>query len=269
MIFSLISQWITKVFGRVEKRIRTISVALLLSSGLLFASFLPFNIWWIILPILIVVTWILSYIAILEGIQDAEWFMLFFLPVMLTIAFYLFYFLFPVRWITRIPLTFIYGLSIYAALLTSNIFNIGVEKSLQLYRAAFSVNYLYQILVLFLLTNVLLSFQLNFLYNALALGIITVPFAMQMLWSVKPKVTIDPHIPYYSIAIGYLVAQTVLISSFIAIPLSMVSLVVTAVYYSLVGLIFHDLDERLFPQTVREYVTVLIIVLVITLLTIH
>jgi len=71
------------------------------------------------------------------------------MPIVLSIAFYMFYFLFPVRWITRIPFIALYAIAIYATLLCSNIFSIGVEKSLQLYRAAFSINFLFQMFASF------------------------------------------------------------------------------------------------------------------------
>ena len=81
--------------------------------------------------------------------------------------FLLFYFLFPTRWITRIPFIIFYSISVYAMFLVSNIFNVGVEKSLQLYRAAFSVNYFYQSLMVFLFANLILSLKLNFFLGGL------------------------------------------------------------------------------------------------------
>ena len=66
--------------------------------------------------------------------------MLFLLPILLSVAMYLFYFLFPVRWLTRIPFVLVYGISMYAVLLSSNIFNVGVEKNLQLF-LAFSLSH--------------------------------------------------------------------------------------------------------------------------------
>ena len=263
-----IQEKLVKTFGIIEKRIRTILATGILTLGLFIATMLAFGQWWIVLPILCLVTFVAVYFALLEGIEGIEWLTLFIIPLSLSISFYLFYFLFPARWITRIPLLIIYTLLMYAIILTSNIFNVGAEKSLQLYRAAFSINYLSQILIIFILCNVILSFNLHFLLTTITVTTILFPFGVQMLWSLKPQITLDPKVIPLAALAAYMVSQIVLISSFITIPSSMVALLITATYYCLIGLMFHWLEERLFPQTVREYITVLIIMLIITILTI-
>src|SRR5690606_13810906 len=107
------------------------------------STFFPFSEWrWLFGFILIIVSYMTTYIAVFEGIDGVEWYMLFLMPICLAIALYVFYSLLPVRWLTRLPFLFLFALTYYAMLLASNILNIGVDKSLQLYRAAFSVNYL-------------------------------------------------------------------------------------------------------------------------------
>src|SRR3989344_5318726 len=140
-------------FRAIEKRYRLIFSFLTLSAILFGSTFFFFTESVIFIPILIISTYMLTFFAILEGIEGFEWFSLFIMPVLITVSFYLFFFLFPVRWITRVPFILIYCVSMYASLLCANIFNVGVEKSLQLYRAAFSVNFFYQTIVGFLLFN--------------------------------------------------------------------------------------------------------------------
>jgi hypothetical protein len=53
----------------------------------------------------------LTYFSILEGIEKIELLMLFFMPIVISIAFYISYFLFPARWLTRIPFVAIYAVS--------------------------------------------------------------------------------------------------------------------------------------------------------------
>ena len=53
-----------------------------------------------------------------------------------------FYFLLPVRWLTRIPVVVLYAVGIYALLLTENIYNVAADRTIALLRAAHSVGYL-------------------------------------------------------------------------------------------------------------------------------
>ena len=106
-------------------------------------------------------------LIVFEGIDGVELIMLFIMPVIFVLSLYVFYSLLPVRWLTRLPFLALFSLGYYAMLLSSNIFNIGVEKSIQLYRAAFSVNYISLTLIIFVLYIVLLSFRLNFFISRL------------------------------------------------------------------------------------------------------
>ena len=161
-----------KAFGHIEKRVRFVISTFCMISLMLFSTFFLFDKVWLFIPFLIAAAYFFTFFSILEGIEKIEWLTLFLMPVLCTVAAYLFYFLFPVRWITRIPFIMIYGFSIYAILLTSNIFNVGVDRSLQLYRAAFSVNYFYQTLISFLIFNAIFSFKQNFIVNGLLAGLI-------------------------------------------------------------------------------------------------
>ena len=138
-----IRKQIEKTFGQMEKRIRLVAAAIIMTALMVVSTFFFFDLFWVFIPVLSIAAYICTYLAVLEDIDNIEWSMLFLMPVLFTVSFYVFYFLFPVRWITRVPFMFMYGCSLYAILLTSNIFNVGVGKSLQLYRAAFSVNYFY------------------------------------------------------------------------------------------------------------------------------
>jgi hypothetical protein len=268
-MFKKLRKNIFKTVRSIEKRVRFVISATVLAGLLVTSTFFFFDKFWLFIPILIVASYVMTYFSVLEGIEKYEWLMLFIMPVFLTVVCYLFWFLFPTRWIARIPFVVVYGLSIYAILLTSNIFNVGAEKSLQLHRAAFSVNYFYQTIAMFLLFSVLLSFKQNFLINAIVAFVFSTLLAMQLFWSVKPKTTINLKVVQYALIIGGFITQCSIVLSFAPIRSSILALFLTACFYSFTGLVYHYIDERLFKQTIREYLVVLGVVSAIVLLSIQ
>jgi diacylglycerol kinase len=210
-----------------------------------------------------------TFFSILEGIEKIEWLMLFILPVYFTVSLVLFYFLLPVRWLTRLPFIVIYAISIYAILLSSNIFNVGVEKSLPLFRAAFSVNFLFLSLTLFLILNLILSFRLNFFSNFLVIFLFTLPLIWQFLWSVDPKITLSQIVVKYGLLINLIMAEVGWVFSFVPVKASILAVFLTAGFYSLLGLFQAYIEERLFRERIREYLFVLIFVFILTILSIN
>lgn len=254
--------------ARIEKRFRFAISVLILTGMMLIATFFYFDKGFFFIPILIVSTYFLTYFSLLEGIKKISWFGLFLSPVLLTVFFYLFYFLFPARWLTRLPFIAIYGVSIYATFLCSNIFNVGVERNLQLYRAAFSVNFFYQALTNFLAFNILFSLKQNFIINFIVAGALSFVLSLQLFWTIKLKQAVETDNLLFATLTAIVVGQLALIISFVPLKPTVYALFLTASYYSLAGLIYNYLDQRLFKETIREYLIVWSFVLLITILSI-
>lgn len=269
-IHKKINKYFLSTFSHIEKRIRFVIATFAMTALMVLATIAIFqNQIWIMIPVLMGAAYVATYFSILEGIEDTEWTTLFLMPVLITVAFFLFYFLFPVRWLTRLPFLFIFGFSFYAMVLVSNIFNVGVEKSLQLLRAAFSVNYFYQIFTLFLLLIVFFSFKMNFIVNGIALFLLSYPLSLQLLWSVKLNKKIDQETIRYSLFISFVMMQIAIVCSFIPLKSTIYALFLTSCYYVLSGATYHFLDQKLFKQTIREYLFVLGFVAVIVLLSVQ
>lgn len=262
------SQFLQNRALRVEKRFRFVVSALVMGLLVLLSTFFLFDKALIFLLVFFVSGYLLTYFSLLEGVEGIEWLTLFVMPIILTISFYLFYFLFPVRWLTRLPFMVLYGISIYAVLLCSNIFNVGVEKSLQLYRAAFSINFFYQAVISFLFYNAIFSFKLHFIFNALVVLLMAFLLAFQLIWSVKLDLKVEKKVIFHSFFIGLILAELAMLGSFVPLKSTILALFLASSYYSLSGLIYSHLDQRLFKETVREYVTVWLIVLVLTILSV-
>ncbi len=251
---------------KIDKRIRFGISAALMATLMLLSTFFYFDRAFIFIPIIAVVTYFLTYFSLAEGIEKMGWFGMFVMPVAVSISFYLFYFLFPVRWLTRIPFIIFYGISIYASIVTSNIFNVGVEKSLGLYRAAFSINFLYQAIVAFLFFNLIFALQGAFILNGLVAGAIGLLLSLNLFWSIRLKKYLEREVLYYAGFVGLVTAELAMFISFLPLQGTVYSLFMTASYYSLAGLIYHHIDEKLFKETIREYILVFGFVLIITFL---
>lgn len=263
------SHWVNLI-NFIPKRIRIVASCAVMTLLLTFSTFFSFTEWWyILLPILLACAYLTTFIAIYEGIDGVEWYMLFLMPLALTATLYLFYFLLPGRWLTRIPLVFVFGFTYYASLLISNIFNVGVEKSIQLFRAAFSMNYLLQSFTLFLMCMVIFSFKQGFIVNGVSAGIVAIILSLNLYWSVNPSDKLDRNIVTYAIFTGFIVLQLVVAISFIPFKTNISSILATTLYYCLAGIGHHHLAGKLFPNIIREFSFVLIFVLIIAVMTLH
>ncbi|OGK34390.1 hypothetical protein A3A93_03620 [Candidatus Roizmanbacteria bacterium RIFCSPLOWO2_01_FULL_38_12] len=254
----------------IPKRIRIVIATGVMTLVFLLSTFFSFgDTWWMFIFLIGAAAYLTAYLAIFEGIDKVEWYMLFIMPILFTLAAYLFYFLLPVRWLTRLPFVILFALVYYAILLTENIFNIGVEKSLQLYRAAFSVNYLLHVLVMLLLMQVVFSFKLHAFVNVFIVFIIALLLSIQLYWTVKPDAKFDKNLFLYCASTAILLSEVVTILSFVPFKTNVASLVVTTIYYSLTGILYHHFDGRLFRNVIREYLFVAFFVFFIAFLTLR
>lgn len=268
MIFRKFLQTFEKKALKIEKRVRLVISVSALTSLMIFSTFFYFDKALIFVPLLFTASFLFTYFALLEDIEKLDWFGLFFTSVSLTIFFYLFYFLFPGRWLTRIPFIIVYGISLYAVLLSSNIFNVGVEKNLQLYRAAFSVNFFYLTFISFIIFNVLFSFKGLFLFNMLVVGAAGFLLSLHLFWSIKLDKKLDSVVVSYSLFVSIILMELAVLISFVPLRSTIASLFLTASFYSLGGVIYNYIDQKLFKETIREYAFVWSFVLIIMVLSV-
>jgi len=139
---------------------------------------------------------------------------------------------------------------------------------LGLYRAAFSINFFYQAIVSFFIFNLFFSMHQIFFINMILVGVVTFVLSMHLYWTIRLKKHLEPEILRYALLTSLVLSEVTLCISFIPLPITSMSLFLTSTYYSLVGLTYSYIDQRLFKETIREYGSVLIFVLIITLLSI-
>lgn len=258
-----------RLLARIDKRQRFLIATCILTALLFFSSFFSFQEIYVFVPVIFLVVYIFTFFSILEGISHHEWTMLFLHPVYFSIVFYLFYFFLPQRWLTRLPFIVIYTISIYAILLSQNIFNVGVTKSLQLFRAAYSVNFLFLTISAFLTYSLIISLRLYFFWNFLLIFVTTLPLTLHLLWSIEPKAKVGKSIFFQSVFVALLIAEMGVLLSFIPVNQSVFALILTSLYYGVCGLFQVFLQGSFFKERIREYLFVLVFVLVIFVLTVQ
>jgi len=253
----------------ISKRQKFIISAALLSASLLTIQLT--NVSWRYQAIfgLTILTYLLSAWSLREGVSGIEWLTVLILPTLFTAGVGLFYFLLPASWLARLPVAALYGLGLYALLLTENIFSVAAIRNIQLLRSAHAVGFLLTLLTAFFLYDTILSFRLPFWLNFVFVFLVSLPLFIQGLWSVKLEEKISGQIWFYSLALSLIVAEGALALSFWPVTVSAGSLALITIMYVVLGLTQHYLSQRLFKRTINEYLTVGIIVLAVILITTH
>ena len=238
------------------KRMKLVIVAVALSLGLLGIQSIDVDARYQAIGLLAGVAYGLSAWALFGDLKKTEWLTVLILPVLYPVAVALFYFLLPVRLLSRILILSIFGIGMYALLLTENIFSVAAIRTIQLLRAAHAVGFLLALLVAFFLWDTLFSFRLAPWWNALGVGITSLPLILQGLWSVNLEDKISQEVVNNSLGLSWGLTSLALMISFWPVTITIASLfLVTALYVGL-GLVQNRMTGRLFKKTVTEYLWV-------------
>lgn len=203
----------------------------------------------------------LSLWALWEGMTKQKAVLLLILPTLFTVAVASFYFLLPLRWLTRLPIALIFGLSFYSLLLSQNVFNVAATRTIPLYRAASTVSFLFTLITAFFLFNVVNGFDLPFYLNGVVVFFITFPLIFQILWTVGME-KIGTLILMYSFIISLIVGESALALSFWPLAPTIWSIFLSTLIYVLVAIVTEFMRDRLSKRLVLEYLGVGTIVLI-------
>lgn len=252
---------------KLVKRQKIIIAAAVLSFGLLSTQLVPFYLTYRFIIGLAVLAYLLSLWALWEGLNPLKAFVLMILPTLFTLAVASYYFLLPVRWLTRLPVASIFGLTFYTLLLSQNVFNVASTRTIPLYRVASTTVFVLTLITSYLLFNVVFSFELLFVWNGLLIFLLSLPLILQVIWSIDME-DLSGLVIIYSIVLSLVVAEVGIALSFWPISGPMFSLVLSTVLYITLGISTHALRERLNKGVVWEYlgwgVIVFVVAFVIT-----
>jgi hypothetical protein len=251
----------------INKRQKIILSSVLLTIGLLSTQLVDFNLRFRFLGGLAVLAYALSLWSLWDGLNLTKAFVLMILPTFFTVALASFYFLLPIRWLTRLPVAILFGLTFYLLLLAQNVFNVASLRTIPLYRAASTASFLFTLLSAFFLYNVIFAFNLLFFWNGLIVLVFSFLLILQVLWSIQMEDRISPAIVIQSFILSLILGELALTLSFWPSPTTIWSLSLASAMYVLLGLASQKLRGRINKRVVWEYAGIGAGVLLLSFLT--
>jgi hypothetical protein len=249
-----------------SKRQQFVIVTIILTALLLLTQLVAQELRYPMVILLSAVSYGLSAFALREDLHGIEWGTLLVLPTLFTTAVSMFYFLLPVRWLTRLPVAFLYGIGMYALLLTENIYNVAFDRTIALLRAAHSVGFLLTLLTYFFLVQTVLAFRFSAPINAFIIGIVSFGLILSALWAMELTEAVSGRVWQLSVSITLFLVNLVWIFSFLPTKSTMVAILFTTAFYSSVGMGQQYLVEKLYKKNVIEFGVVAAIVFIMTIL---
>ena len=121
--------------------------------------------------------------------------------------------------------------------------------------------------VIFLSANIIYSLRMPFWANMIFLTSVGFLLALQSLLSVDLGKKLSKEVILFATIVGVGVGELSLALSFWPIQNASFSLLISATFYAMVGIIQQRLSERLFINVIREYIIVFIFTFILTFLT--
>lgn len=206
------------------------------------------------------VAYVLTAWALWESLDGIEWVTIVPLPALFGSAVAVFYFLLPSALLTRLLIVGIFGLGMYALLLASNIFTIARQRSIQLLRAAQAALFLFVLLASVMAYNTILSFGWQFFISSPLVGLTTFLLVLPFFWTIKLERQVSLVVRGLAVRTALTLIAATAALSFLPGELWPRSLLLMTVLYVWLGFGQAIIEERLFANTVREYLAVAIAV---------
>lgn len=252
---------------KLNKRQKIIITSIVLTIGLLSTQLVDFNLRFRFIAGLSVLAYVLSLWSLWEGLSLTKAIVLLILPTFYTLAVASFYFLLPVRWLTRLPVASLFGLTFYLLLLSQNVFNVASIRTIPLYRAASTASFLFTLLSAFFIFNVIYAFNLLFIWNGVVVLLVTFPLILQVIWTITMEDKVSTANLVQSLALSLGLGEIALSLSFWPMPTTIWSLSLSSSIYVLLGLTTQVLRGRGSKRVTWEYLGVAAVVLAVAFFT--
>ena len=188
-------------------------------------------------------------------------------PTYFVVGASLFYFLLPVRWLTRLPFAALFGISIYLLMLTANIYNVAAIRTIALHRAARAVGMLFVLVSAFFLINVLLSLHLPVYITVPAILAISGPLYLVQIWSNELEEYLSRKTVKYTLIYSLVTLEMASVFSFWPLAPINGALILITVMYVLLGLGQFAFSDQLKKRFIWEYLGVAAFVAIIVVIT--
>ncbi len=252
------------------KRQQFVLVTGILTAILMLTQLVPIDaVRYPLVVLLAAITYGASAFVLREDLEGVEWMTLLIPPTLYSAAVALFYFLLPARWLTRIPIAALYAIGLYAYLLTENIFNVAANRTIALLRAARSVGFLLTIFTFYLLTLTVISFRGYPFWTTVLIILFSFLHIFPSLWVMELERKPSRRVVVLSMSLSVVLGELAWAVSFWPMPTAMVALLLSAVFYSTVGMAQEYLANKLYKKTVLEFFLVCFLVFIVSLFTTH
>ncbi len=229
--------------------------------------------------------YILSVWVLFDDLKGVEWITLIILPVMFTLGSALFANFLPnsiprvfgkvfqvetailLAGVFRFTYYVLFGIGLYGVILIENIFSVASVRTIQLFRAARSVNFILTLITSLFFFTAILSLKLPFWWIFISVTLVSFILSFPSFWSVDLKNNYVSEIGKFAFSVGWLVGMVGLALSFWPVKPFMGGLMMTSVLYALLGVMEQRLSSRVYLESSVEYVGTVIIIAIIGFLT--
>lgn len=251
----------------ITKRQRFILMAFFLTVVLVATQTVPENLRPAMIGLLAISTIFLASFALWGELHGIKYVLLLLLPTFFVVGASLFYFLLPVRWLTRLPFASMFAISVYLLMLTANIYNVAAIRTIALHRAARAVGMLFALVSAFFLINVFLSLHLPYYLQTLGIIGICGSLYLVQLWSNELESFISRRLASYTVIFTLVTAQMALVFSFWPLTPVAGALILITIMYTLLGTGQFAFNDQLKSRIVWEYLSIAMFVAVIVVVT--
>lgn len=245
-----------------SKRKRFIITSAVLSLGFVLIQFLDNQFRFLAIGVLGTLTVILFVWSLWEGLGKDMTLVSLVLPFLFTLGVGLFWFLLPSSILARLPVVILYAIGIYVLVSTSNVYTVAAIRTIPLLRTARGVGFVLTLLTSFLIFDTILSFKVPVYITSIAVFVFSFPLLLQGLWAIPLDKKIDRDLFLMALIFSLIMTEISVGLFFWPVTIVVGSLVFTVALYVLLGLGQAKLEERLFPQVIREYLVIGLIVFI-------
>lgn len=240
-----------------RRREKFVFSAIFLSLGLLAVQYVSLEYRYAAVALLSLVSYFVSAWALSDDLQAHEWLTIVPLPGLYSMSVGLFYFLLPESFISRAVILGLFGVGMYGLYLTSNIFSVAKGRTIQLLYAAHAIGLLFSILTSLLFLNTIFSLKLAWYLNGILVGVSHFLLILISLWSVNLEARVSKLVVLLSLLLTVIMAELAVVFSFLPFSVWHSTLFLMSFLYISLGILHNYLRNRLFKNTLTEYIVVL------------